>query len=169
MAMDQSSTIMAEIAAIKLLSTSASNLLAVATKEDHDMQEIVNIVKNDAPLTAKTLKVVNSAAFGLVGLETALALVITKLINVKALTLKQALKKLTIAPAKILGLNKGTLKPGSDADVIVVDPKAEWIVDSKQFVSRSRNTPFNGWKLNGKVVHSIVGGKVVVRDGKLLT
>ena len=111
----------------------------------------------------------NSAAFGLVGLETALALVITKLINVKALTLKQALKKLTIAPAKILGLNKGTLKPGSDADVIVVDPKAEWIVDSKQFVSRSRNTPFNGWKLNGKVVHSIVGGKVVVRDGKLLT
>ena len=65
MAMDQSSTIMAEIAAIKLLSTSASNLLAVATKEDHDMQEIVNIVKNDAPLTAKTLKVVNSAAFGL--------------------------------------------------------------------------------------------------------
>jgi dihydroorotase len=110
----------------------------------------------------------NQAAFGMVGLETALGLILTKLVETKALTLKEAVKKLTVAPAKILNLSKGTLKVGADADVVIVDPKAEWIVDAAQFASRSRNTPFNGWKLKGKVLHTIVGGKVVVSNGKLL-
>lgn len=112
----------------------------------------------------------NLAANGMVGLETALALVLTKLVKTKALTLKQAIEKLTSAPAKILNLaNKGTLKLGADADVIVVDPKIEWTVDASRFASKSRNTPFNGWKLSGKVFYTIVGGKIVVKDGKLLT
>lgn len=109
----------------------------------------------------------DSAASGMVGLETALALVLTKLVNTKALTLKKAIEKLTVAPAKILNINKGSLKVGADADIIIVDPKAEWTVDSAQFASKSRNTPFEGWRLKGKVLYAIVGGKVVVKDGKL--
>jgi len=109
----------------------------------------------------------NQASSGMVGLETALALVLTKLVEPKILPIKKAIVKLTAAPARILGLNKGTLKVGADADVIIVDPKAEWTVDAAQFASKSRNTPFQGWKLKGKVLYTIVGGKVVVRDGKL--
>jgi dihydroorotase len=110
----------------------------------------------------------NQAAFGMIGLETALSLVITNLVNTKILTLKEAVRKLTAAPAGILNLNKGTLKEGADADLAIVDPKAVWTVDASQFASKSRNTPFNGWKLKGKVLYTIVGGKVVVRDGKLV-
>ncbi|MBU0672116.1 MAG: dihydroorotase [Candidatus Margulisbacteria bacterium] len=110
----------------------------------------------------------NSASFGMVGLETALALVLTKLVATKALTLKKAIEKMTVAPARILNLNKGTLKVGADADVIIVDPGAEWTVTPSQFASKSRNTPFSGWKLKGQVIYTIVAGKIVVRDGKLL-
>ncbi len=110
----------------------------------------------------------NQAAFGMVGLETALALVLTKLVGAKALTLKEAVRKMTAAPARILNFSKGTLKVGADADLIVVDPKSEWIVDHSKFASRSKNTPFGGWKLKGSVLYTIVGGKVVVKDGKLL-
>ena len=110
----------------------------------------------------------NLAAFGMIGLETALALVLTKLVNANVLTLKKAVEKMTAAPAKILNLNKGTLKIGADADLIIVDPKAEWRVDAKEFASKSRNTPFQGWELKGKVLYTIVGGKVVVKNGKLV-
>ena len=111
----------------------------------------------------------NLASSGLVGLETALALVITKLVETKVLTAKQAVEKLTSAPAKILNLaGKGTLKAGSAADVVIVDPKTEWTVDAAKFASKSRNTPFGGWKLKGKVINTIVGGRIVVRDGKLV-
>lgn len=110
----------------------------------------------------------NLAAFGMIGLETALALVLTKLVNANVLTLKKAVEKMTAAPAKILNLNKGTLEIGADADIVIVDPKAEWRVDAKEFASKSRNTPFQGWKLKGKVLYTIVGGKVVVKNGKLV-
>lgn len=111
----------------------------------------------------------NLAAGGLVGLETALALVVTRLIETKVLTPKQAIEKMTAAPARILNLkNKGTLKPGADGDIVIVDPKAEWLVDAAKFASKSRNTPFNGWQLKGKVLHTIVGGRLVVRDGRLV-
>ncbi|MBN2058154.1 MAG: dihydroorotase [Candidatus Saganbacteria bacterium] len=110
----------------------------------------------------------NQAAFGLVGLETALSLVLTKLVGPKALTLRQAVEKMTVNPAGILGLNKGSLKPGADADIILVDPKSEWTVEPKAFASKSRNTPFTGWRLKGRVLYTIVGGRIVVRDGKLI-
>ena len=127
------------------------------------------IATDHAPHNIEEKKVeFNLAASGMVGLETALALILTKLVDTKLLTLKQAVEKLTLAPAKILNLQKGTLKVGADADLIVVDPRAEWIVDASQFASKSRNTPFNGWKLKGKVTHTIVAGKVIVKDGKLL-
>jgi dihydroorotase len=111
----------------------------------------------------------NSASFGMIGLETALGLVLTMLVETRALTLKEAVSKMTLAPARILGLsNKGTLKPGADGDVTIVDPKAEWVVEAEKFASRSRNTPFNSWKLKGKVLYTIVSGKVVVKNGKLV-
>jgi len=111
----------------------------------------------------------NQAASGMVGLETALALILTNIIDSKALSLKKTIAKLTINPAKILGIDKGTLKVGAEADVIIADPNAEWIVDSSKFASKSKNTPFNGWKLTGEVLYTIVAGRVVVKDGKLVS
>jgi dihydroorotase len=108
------------------------------------------------------------ASSGMVGLETALGLVFTKLLDSKILNLKQAVAKLTVAPAKILNLtNKGKLQAGADADVTVIDPKLKWTVNASKFASRSRNTPFNGWELTGKAIYTIVGGRVVVNNGKL--
>jgi len=109
----------------------------------------------------------NQASFGIIGLETALGLVMTKLVAPKLFTLRQAVEKLTIAPAKILNLPNGTLTEGAVADVIVVDPKASWIVDPAQLVSHSKNTPFAGCLLKGRVLHTIVGGKFVVKNGRL--
>lgn len=110
----------------------------------------------------------NQAASGLVGLETALGLVLTQLVATKALSLPEAVAKMTANPARILGLaGKGTLRPGADADLIIVDPTGKWTVDPSKFASKSRNTPFAGWQLTGKVVQTIVGGKQIVKDGKL--
>jgi dihydroorotase len=98
---------------------------------------------------------------GLVGLETALGLVITELINKRILTWPQAIAKLTINPASILNLPGGRLKVGSPADITVIDPKASWIVDPSKFQSKSKNSPFGGKKLKGKVVCTLVDGKVM--------
>ncbi len=105
------------------------------------------------------------AANGIVGLETTLGLVISELVETKELKLLDAIAKLTVNPANILGIKKGAVKVGTDADLTVVDLGKEWTVDSKKFLSKSRNTPFDGWRLKGKVAHTIVGGKFVVKDG----
>lgn len=127
------------------------------------------IATDHAPHNIEEKKVeFDQAASGLIGLETALALAITELIDKKVLSPKQLIAKMTSAPAKILNLPKGTLKAGSDADVIIVDPNLAWTVDVNKFASKSRNSPFNGWKLKGKVLHTIVGGRLVVRDGQLV-
>ncbi len=110
----------------------------------------------------------NRAAFGMVGFETAFALALTNLVETKALKLKELVKKFSSIPAQILNLDKGTLKVGADADLIIVDPKAEWVVDPVKFASKSKNSPFGGFKLKGKVLYTIVGGRVVVKNGKLL-
>jgi dihydroorotase len=70
-------------------------------------------------------------------------------------------------PAAILGVPGGTLKAGAPADVTLFDPEKEWVVDAAAFVSKSRNTPFSDWKLRGKAVSVIVGGRVLMRDGQL--
>ncbi len=107
------------------------------------------------------------AASGMVGFETALALVLTELVEPGSLTLKKAVEKMTLNPARILNVKKGVIKAGWDADVIIVDPKAEWTVDINRFASRSKNSPYHGWKLKGRVLYAIVGGKIVVKDGQL--
>ena len=77
------------------------------------------------------------------------------------MSLSELLKKFTVHPAGILGLEKGTLRPGSAADITIIDLSASRTVDVSKFESKSRNSPFNGWELPGKVVYTIVGGKVV--------
>ncbi|MBI3808840.1 MAG: amidohydrolase family protein, partial [Nitrospirae bacterium] len=77
------------------------------------------------------------------------------------LTVEQVVSALTIQPARAFGLAKGTLAVGADADVTIVDPEAQWVVDPEQFKSKGRNTPFAGWKLKGRVVSTLVGGRVV--------
>ena len=98
------------------------------------------------------------APFGVVGLETALGLTF-KLVDEGALSLSEAVRKLTNNPASILKIGEGTLTAGSDADITIIDPNTEWTVDASQFKSKSKNTPFNGWKLGGRAVQTIVGGR----------
>jgi len=97
------------------------------------------------------------APFGIVGLETALGLTL-KLVQEDVLPLAEAIRKLTANPAGILKIDKGSLSAGSDADVTIIDPDLEWVVNASEFKSKSRNTPFNGWKLKGRAVQTIVGG-----------
>ncbi len=99
------------------------------------------------------------APFGIVGLETALGLTF-KLVNEGILSLADALCKLSLNPATVLRLSKGTLSVGAEADITIIDPDIEWTVDSSQFKSKSKNTPFNGWKLKGRAVQTIVGGRI---------
>ncbi|MGB3091986.1 MAG: dihydroorotase [Candidatus Zixiibacteriota bacterium] len=98
---------------------------------------------------------------GLVGLETALGLVITELINKRILSWSQAIAKLTINPAKILNLQAGRAKKNSPADITIIDPKASWVVDPSEFYSKSKNSPFGGRKLKGRAWITIVEGHIV--------
>ncbi len=100
------------------------------------------------------------APFGIVGLETALSLTLA-LVDEGVLTLESAIDKLATAPAKAFSLNAGTLAVGAPADVAIVDPNREWQVDPSRFRSKSRNTPFAGWKVRGRVTTTIVSGRVV--------
>ncbi len=100
------------------------------------------------------------APFGIVGLETALPLTLA-LVDEGVLTLESAIEKLATAPAKAFSLNAGTLAVGAPADVAIVDPDRQWEVDPSKFRSKSRNTPFAGWKVKGRVTTTIVSGRVV--------
>jgi dihydroorotase len=106
------------------------------------------------------------AAFGISGLETALACLMG-LVHSKQLDLKTLISKLTFEPARIIGTRYGelgTLKPGCQADVTIFNPDKEWVVDSRDFASKGKNTPFDGCTLKGRVMATIVTGKVVYRD-----
>ncbi len=104
---------------------------------------------------------------GMVGLETTLPLVLTKLVNEKILSLEDAIAKMSINPAKVLGLDKGTLSKGANADITIIDLNKEEKVDPEKFESKGRNTPFAGMKLKGKAVYTIVKGKVVFSNGNI--
>ena len=143
------------------------------TKEDR--QALLEGLKNDvfdvistdhAPHTMVEKGVsMKSAPFGIVGLETSVSLTITELVDKGWITPMQMAEKMSYNPAKILHLaNKGSLKPGKDADVVVIDPKESYVIDVKDFVSKGKNTPFHGKKVNGKVKVTICGGRVVYED-----
>ncbi|HBO46096.1 MAG TPA: dihydroorotase [Planctomycetaceae bacterium] len=111
----------------------------------------------------KKMQELDLAPFGIVGLETSLGLVVTKLIEPGHLDWPTTLAKMTINPARVLGIDKGTLSPGADADVTIIDPMAQWTVDPAEFHSKSTNTPFAGWQLRGRAETVIVGGRVKFR------
>ncbi|TCT14345.1 dihydroorotase [Natranaerovirga pectinivora] len=105
----------------------------------------------------------DEAAFGIVGLETSVALTITELVDKGWITPKQMIEKMSLNPAKRLGIEKGTLKEGSVADVTIIDPKRAYKIDVNQFASKSKNSPFHNKEVKGMVTHTIVGGQVVYR------
>ncbi|MBI3811914.1 MAG: dihydroorotase, partial [Nitrospirae bacterium] len=100
------------------------------------------------------------APFGIVGLETALPLTLM-LVEEGVLSVDEAVAKLTVHPARVMRLNKGHLGAGADADLSLIDPEATWTVDPKKLRSKSKNTPFGGWKMKGLVSMTIVDGRVV--------
>ena len=102
------------------------------------------------------------APFGIVGLETSVALTITELVDTGILTPMQMAEKMSYNPARILHMEqKGSLKPGKDADVTIIDPNEEYVINPKTFVSRGKNTPFGGKKVKGSVKYTICDGKIV--------
>jgi dihydroorotase len=105
------------------------------------------------------------APFGVIGLETALALAITRLHREKNVPLRRLVELLSTNPARIMNLRgRGTLEPGAHADVVIFDPKKRWTYNASQSLSKSRNTPFDGWTLTGKVMATIVSGNFVYRS-----
>jgi dihydroorotase len=109
----------------------------------------------------KKLRELTQAPNGIIGVETFLPLCIRGLIEPGHLTWPQLIEKMTINPARILRLEgKGSLKPGMDADVTIIDPHLEWTIDPDQFKSKSRNCPFKGWKVKGRATMAIVAGEV---------
>ena len=83
------------------------------------------------------------------------------------LSLRSAIEKMTANPAKILKLKRGSLSVGMPADITIIDLDREWVVDAEDFESMGRNCPFDGWKLKGRAVMTIVGGRVVMEEGKV--
>ncbi len=101
------------------------------------------------------------AEFGTIGLETELAVAITELVHKKILNWSQLVQVLSLNPAKILGINKGSLSIGAAADVIIVDPGKEWTVSKEGIVSKSKNSAFLGRKLKGVVEYTIYQGQII--------
>lgn len=125
------------------------------------------IASDHAPHTvAQKSREFDFAPFGVIGLETTLPLVLTELVQKKVLSLAQAIQTLTDAPAKAFNLPGGHLSPGSPADVTLMDLKTKRTVN--HFASKSQNSPFIGWTLRGFAHSTIVGGELVMRQGRLL-
>jgi dihydroorotase len=106
----------------------------------------------------------NLAVNGIVGFETALPLSITYLVKEGYLTINELVEKMAVNPANILGLNKGSLGINKPADIIVVDKDEKYIVDVSKFKSKGKNSPFNGFELQGRVYYTIANGKILVRE-----
>ncbi|NDC24863.1 MAG: dihydroorotase [Proteobacteria bacterium] len=100
------------------------------------------------------------AEFGMVGLETAFPLYYAKVLK-NHWDLSKLVAAMTLKPAQIIGVKKGTLQIGADADISIFDPKHEWTVDRNDFRSKSHNSPFHGWQVTGKPAYTVVGGKIV--------
>ena len=113
--------------------------------------------EKDAPM--------RKAAFGIVGLETSASLTYTELVEGGVLTPMQMAERMSFAPARILGLeNKGSVSEGKTADLVVFDPSREYEIDTDTFLSKGKNTPFDGWKVKGDVKYTLVDGKLVYKN-----
>ena len=103
----------------------------------------------------------DKALNGIVGLETSISLGITELVESKIITIDQLIEKMSLNPAKMLGIDKGSIEEGKDADITIIDPSQEYEININDFVSKSNNSPFHGRKVKGVVTHTIVNGKIV--------
>lgn len=163
----------------KSIGTNAKVNPPLRTKQDVEavreglVSGIIDIIASDhAPHSKKEKALpwesnVKEASFGIVGLESTLALILTYLVKPRLLTMFQAINKMSALPAKIFGLKAGSLETGSDADITIIDPQRKWKIDASKFYSKGRNCPFNGWKVQGKAVMTIVKGRVVMKEGEI--
>lgn len=115
----------------------------------------------------KKMRELDQAPNGIIGLETLVPICIKALIEPGILTWPQLIEKLTINPARVLGIARGTLKSGEIADVTIIDPKVEWTIDAGKFKSKSRNSPYSGWKVSGRASAVVVAGKVKMVNGEM--
>ena len=142
------------------------------TAEDRDAlikglsEDILEVISTDHAPHSEEEKAngFENSPFGIVGLETSVGLTVTKLVKPGHITLKQMIEKMSYNPAKILGIEKGTLKEGSVADITIFDPDEEYTVDKNDFESKGKNTPFDGYKLFGKVKYTVLDGEIVYND-----
>lgn len=140
-------------------------------REERDRQAIIKgladgtidiIATDHAPHTAEEkARPITEAPSGIIGLETALPLAITRLYQKGHLTMMQILEKMSCNPARMYHLDAGHLSQGGPADVILFDPKAKQVMEN--FVSKSSNTPFTGWELSGKIIMTICSGKMIYK------
>ncbi|MGC9102399.1 MAG: dihydroorotase [Desulfurella sp.] len=141
------------------------------TKQDLDSirsafsQDLVDAIATDhAPHELDTKNVpIQEASFGISGLETAFGVVNTYLVKQNIISLQKAIELLTIKPAKVFGLDAGTLSEGSFANIVLLDVNKQWVVDTNEFKSKGKNTPFNNKTLVGSVEQTIYKGKIVYR------
>jgi dihydroorotase len=113
----------------------------------------------------KKMLELDRAPFGILGLETAVGLAVTRLVVPGRIGWPRLVEAMSTLPARILGINRGTLRPGAIADITLIDPDRSWRVDVNAFQSKSVNSPFHGWTLQGRAVATIVGGRVKYRLG----
>lgn len=128
--------------------------------------DIMPIISTDhAPHTEEEKsKSIADAPFGIVGLETSVGLTITNLVKPGHLTPMQMAEKMSYNPAKVLGIDRGTLNEGAVADVTIINPDETYVVDTSEFESKGKNTPFGGRLLNGRVKATIVDGRIVYEE-----
>lgn len=128
---------------------------------------VIDVISTDhAPHAAEEKnKSMAQAAFGIVGLETSVALTYTSLVKTGVLTVMGMAEKMSYNPAKILGLQeKGSVSEGKIADLVVFDPEKTYVIDKNSFVSKGKNTPFDGWKVSGQVRYTFVDGQIVYEN-----
>jgi len=131
---------------------------------------IIDVIATDhAPHAAEEKAAgLDAAPNGIVGLETAAGLVMTSLVETGVLDVAEAIAKMTIRPADVLGLPHGRLAVGAPADITIIDPAAHWRVDPAQFESKGRNMPFGGWELQGRPFATVVAGGMRMLEGRVL-
>ncbi len=155
----------------KCLRTFDSNYkMAPPLRSEQDVQAVIAglkdgtlevIATDHAPhAPEKKMRELDQAPNGIIGLETLVPICVMSLIDPGHLTWPQLIEKLTTNPARVLGIDRGTLKPGAKADVTIIDPKAEWTIDPNLFRSKSRNCPFAGWKVRGRAHAVLLNGEV---------
>ncbi|MBT5831530.1 MAG: dihydroorotase [Candidatus Latescibacteria bacterium] len=153
---------------VRIYGTAGKMSPPLRAKEDQDaviagLQDgtIDALATDHAPHTnEEKLRAFTESPNGILGFETAVGILFTKLVHTHTLSLNDTLAKLTIEPARILGIEGGTLSIGKAADITIIDPDQEWVVDANQFKSKSPNTPFHGWTLKGRATTTILSGRI---------